>query len=87
MQANKHTSMHAYMQSILSEKATYSFAFRYPPEILDKLEDIIHFARTNNRTKLTKNSLAVAALSYLLWEFETKGENSTLYQILIRKAK
>jgi hypothetical protein len=88
MLASKHASMHAYMQAsmhaVLSERATYTFAFRYPPELLEKLADVQHEIRKRHKKKLSKNAIAVAALVFLLTDFEIYGEESVLYQMLAR---
>ena len=86
-QASLQTSMQAYMQTTISEKATYAFTFRYPPELLDKLEDVLHGIKKQHRRKLTKNVVAVAALAFILSDFETYGEESMLYQLLIQENK
>jgi hypothetical protein len=84
MHANIQTSMHANMQPYLSAKATNSFAFRYPPDLLEKLADMVHQIRKQHHRKLTKNAIAVAALTFLLTDFEIYGEESVLYQLLIK---
>ena len=84
MHTNIQTSMHANMQPYLSAKATNSFAFRYPPDLLEKLADVLHQIRKQHHRKLTKNAIAVAALTFLLTDFEIYGEESVLYQLLIK---
>jgi hypothetical protein len=84
MHATIQTSMHANMQPYLSAKATNSFAFRYPPDLLEKLADMLHQIRKQHHRKLTKNAIAVAALTFLLTDFEIYGEESMLYQLLIK---
>ena len=84
MHATIQTSMHANMQPYLSAKATNSFAFRYPPDLLEKLSDMVHQIRKQHHRKLTKNAIAVAALTFLLTDFEIYGEESVLYQLLIK---
>ena len=85
MHATIQTSMHANMQPYLSAKATNSFAFRYPPDLLEKLADVLHQIRKQHHRKLTKNAIAVAALTFLLTDFEIYGEESMLYQLLIKQ--
>lgn len=85
--ARKHVSMQAYMRAIIEDKATNSFTFRYPPEVLHKLEEIIHQVWGKHKIKLTKNSMAVTGLAYLLWDFEENGRESILYKLLVKKAK
>jgi hypothetical protein len=54
---------------------------------LDKLEDVLHGIKKQHRRKLTKNVVAVAALAFILSDFETYGEESMLYQLLIQENK
>ena len=92
MHARKHANMHATiqasmlanMQPYLSEKATNTFAFRYPPDLLEKMADVLYQIRKQHHRKLTKNAIAVAALTFLLTDFEIYGEESVLYQLLIK---
>ena len=85
--ARKHVSMQAYMRAIIEDKATNSFTFRYPPEVLNKLEEIIHQVWGKHKVKLTKNSMAVTGLAYLLWDFEENGKVSILYKLLVKRSK
>lgn len=84
-QASIQASMHARMQPYLSEKATDTYAFRYPPALLEHLADALHVIRKQHRRKLTKNAIAVAALAFLLTDFDLYGEESVLYQLLIQQ--
>ena len=88
-QANKQTSlqpsMQANMQSLLNEKATKPATFRFPLDLLEKLEDTVHVVRKDYRKKLTRKEMAVAALLFLLTDFETYGRESILYLLLIKE--
>jgi hypothetical protein len=84
-QKSLQTSLQESMQSLLSEKATKPATFRYPLDLLEKLEDVLHVARKEYRRKLTKNEIAVAALLFLLLDFEAYGQESVLYQLLIKQ--
>lgn len=79
LQANMQTSM----QAFLRERASYTVAFRYPPELVEKLEDTLHLIKKQHKAKLTKNSVAVAAMVFLLTDYELNGAKSMLYQLLI----
>ncbi len=81
--ANKHVNLHDQTLALLAEKATYGFTFRYPPELFDLLEDILHTIRKRHKVKLTKNAIAVAAIVFLLSDYDAFGEESVLYQLLI----
>ena len=88
MHASKHVNMHTYMHAFLDQKATYSYAFRYPPELLEeKLEEALLRVKRKHKVKLPKNAIAVAAMAFLLWDFEANGKNSVLYKMLVKKPK
>ena len=73
-------SMHAYLNEKVDDIAT----FRYPVDLLEKLEDVIHQVRKEHQRKVTKQAVAVAALAFLLTDFETFGEESMLYRLLVK---
>ena len=83
-QTSKHESMQAIMHAYLNEKVDDIATFRYPVELLEKLEDIIHQVRKDHHRKVTKQAVAVAALAFLLTDFETFGEESMLYRLLVK---
>ena len=73
------------MLALLQEKATYGFTFRYPPDLMDLLEDVLHTLKKRHKVKVTKNAVAVAAFVFLLSDYETYGEESVLFQMLIKR--
>ena len=83
LQTRKHASMQANVQAYLNEKVDDAATFRYPVDLLEKLEDVIHQIRKQHHRKVTKQAVAVAALAFLLTDFEEYGEESVLYQLLI----
>ncbi len=95
MQTNKHATaqvsnqanVQKRMRAFLHIKASDGFSFRYPPELLELLDDTLYHIRKTHKVKVTKNSVAVAALTYLLSEFEADGENSILYHWIIAAKK
>ncbi len=85
--ADMHAHMHAYMQSVLAQRATWAFSFRYPPELLEKLETMLDQIKEKYKTKLAKNTVAVTAMAFLLKDFETNGEESILYKELVKTTR
>ncbi len=81
--ASKHVDLHDQMLALLAEKATNGYTFRYPPQLLEMLEDLLPAIRKRHQVKLTKNAIAVAAIVFLLSDYETFSEESVLYQLLI----
>ncbi|MCB9423174.1 MAG: hypothetical protein H6667_25475 [Ardenticatenaceae bacterium] len=79
----KPVDLHDQMLALLAEKATNGYTFRYPPQLLEMLEDLLPAVRKRHQVKLTKNAIAVAAIVFLLSDYETFGEESVLYQLLI----
>ena len=85
--ADMHARMHAYMHSVLNQRATWSYSFRYPPELLEKLEEVLDQIKERYKTKLPKNQAGVAALAFLLRDFEINGEDSLLYKLLVKRTR
>lgn len=95
MHANKHVAkqiskrtslqvtMHTYIQQYLNEKATQGFTFRYPPQLLEELEDVIYEIRKKHHQKLPKNMIAVLALAFVMKDYVENGEDSILYRALL----
>lgn len=83
MQASLFASLLAQIRTIGQVKATNAATFRFPPELLEQLEEIEYGLRKTYKIKTTKNALVVAALALLLLEYEEKGTESALYQCLI----
>ena len=81
----KHARMRAYVQTVLNERAPYSYTFRYPPSLLEKLESTLDYIQRRFRRKLHKNAIPVLALAYLLWDFEANDTDSLLYKELVLK--
>ena len=77
--------MHAYVQSALNERAPYSYTFRYPPSVLERLDATLDHIQRRFRRKLHKNTLPVLALAFLLWDYEANDTESILYQELVLK--
>ncbi len=75
-------SLFALMKTIGQMKATNAATFRFPPELLERLEEVEYNLRKEHKIRATKNALVVAALAYLLAEHEQQGRASILYQYL-----
>lgn len=81
--ASKQTSLLAAVRAIGDLKATNAATFRFPPDLLDKLEEVEYRLRKNHKIKVTKNALIVGSLAFLLLEYEEKDIESVLYQYLL----
>ena len=82
-QASVHVTMRAYLDKILSERATHGFTFRYPPELLDQLEDLLYAVKKKHKTKLPKNAVAVMSLAYILKDYLENGDESVFHRVFI----
>ncbi len=82
---NLSTSKHVYINKYLSEKAYRTASWRVPQEVVDKFEEMYHLAKYKYRSDVKRYELIVAALALFLWDFETNGEESDLYKLLIKK--
>jgi hypothetical protein len=84
---NMFTSKQVYITKYLSEKAYRTASWRVPQEIVDKFEEMYYLAKSKYRSDVKRYELIVAALALFLWDFETNGEESDLYKLLIAKEK
>jgi hypothetical protein len=82
---NMFTSKQVYINKYLSEKAYRTASWRVPQEIVDKFEEMYYLAKSKYRSDVKRYELIVAALALFLWDFETNGEESDLYKLLIEK--
>lgn len=81
-QASKQASLLAKLQELRHLKASNAATFRFPLEILEKLEEIEFHIRKTYKIKVTKNTIVVAALALLLFEFDDHQLDSSLYKYL-----
>lgn len=77
-----HASVHAYLQTILKQRAADSYTFRYPTELLKKLDALHYTLYVELGAKLPKNTIAVLGLAYVLLDLEEKKEDSDFYKLL-----
>ncbi len=71
------------LESYLKEKAVQLGGFRYPPSLIELIDDTLYHVKKDHKVKLTKNSIAVLGIANLLKEYEKKGTSSLLYKLLI----
>ena len=69
----------------LEMKAAVHTTFRYPQDLLDKLDEAQYQVWRRYKKKITKNAILVAALAYFLGHFEAKGKESELHKELIEE--
>jgi hypothetical protein len=81
--ASKQANLLAKMKEMGRLKATNAATFRFPPDLLEKLEEIEYQLRKEHKIKATKNIIVVGALAMLLYEFEDKATESNLYRYLM----
>lgn len=80
--ASKQASLLAKLQELRHLKASNAATFRFPLEILEKLEEIEFHIRKTYKIKVTKNTIVVTALALLLFEFDDHQLDSSLYKYL-----
>lgn len=81
--ASKQASLLAKISEIGHLKATNAATFRFPAELLDKLEEVEYRFRQEHKLKTTKNAIVVGSLAFLLVEYEEKKTQSILYRYLM----
>lgn len=77
------TSLLSEITAVLDQKATTPCTFRFPNELIDRLDEVHFQLRKHSKSKqrLAKNDVIIAALIYVLLDFEKEGEQSLLSQL------
>jgi len=83
MPESQHAGSLIKVEQYLRLKGTDKTTFRYPKALIDLLADAQYEAKKRYGKKLTSNALAVAAMAWFLLDFEQRGKNSALYQVLL----
>jgi hypothetical protein len=66
-------------------RATISATFRYTDSELTRLTDALYDVTKRHRVKLTKQDVARLGLNAVLWDHETRRNQSLLTQLALRK--
>ncbi len=69
----------------VSERATVTNAFRYTEQELSWLTDALYEVTKRHNVKLTKQDVARLGLIAVLWDYRTRGDDSLLGEMAIRK--
>ena len=62
-------------------------SFRYPQDLMDAMAEAQYQILKRYKVKLTKNAILVAALAFVLWDYEQKGEESLLCTHLVKSRR
>ena len=81
--ASKKARLQDAVKFYLALKNTKNTNFRYPVELVERLEDVEYQMRKHSGKRVKKTDLAISAIAYLIWDYEQRGEGSELYRILI----
>ncbi len=87
LKESKKESFVSFIQPYLDLKASNTVSFRYPDDLLEKLEEAQYTIKKRYSLKVTKNSILVAALAHVIWDFEQFGKESFLYKQLIDRRR
>jgi hypothetical protein len=73
-----------FLKPFLGMRSAGMVSFRYPQDLMDAMAEAQYQIRKRYKVKLTKNAILVAALAYMLWDFEQNGEESLLYTHMVK---
>ena len=76
-------NMMRFIYSFLDEKAGGTTSFRYPERLLKILKKLKNLVYDKYDKDVTKTSVVVAALAYVIWDFQQNGKRSLLYKMLV----
>jgi hypothetical protein len=71
----------------VAARATVTNAFRYTDRELSLLTDALYQLGKRHGTKLTKQDVARLGLNAVLWDHETRGDDSLLTQLALRRKR
>lgn len=71
-----------FIRTYLEPKPVTHTTFRYPVELLERLDELQYRVKRAYKTKVTKTSVLVTALAYIIWDFEQNGRDSVLYKAM-----
>ena len=69
-------------QKLLAKQHLTSYTFRFRPEELERLDRLVAELNRSRTTKLSKNDLVRLALSWLLSDYEERGRESLLMEVI-----
>lgn len=87
LQESKEEMLLDFIRPYLALKAAHTVSFRYPAELLERLEEMQYKMKKQYGMKVTKNAILVAALAHIIWDFEQHGEASFLCRQLRDRRK
>jgi GTP cyclohydrolase FolE2 len=72
-----------FLKPFLEMRSAGMVSFRYPQDLMDVMAEAQYQIMKRHKRKLTKNAILVAALAFVLWDYERRSEESILYTHLI----
>lgn len=72
-------------QKLRSKQHLSSYTFRFRPEELEQLDQLVAELNRTRATKLSKNDLARLAVSWLLADYEERGQESLIAEVVSRE--
>ncbi len=82
--SSKNARMQDFIGTLLALKNTKNTNFRYPPELLEKIDDLEYEVKKRTGKKLKTTDILVCAVGYLIWDYEQHGADSILERNLVQ---
>ncbi|MBZ0320115.1 MAG: hypothetical protein K8L91_27125 [Anaerolineae bacterium] len=82
--SSKNARMQDFIGTLLALKNTKNTNFRYPPELLEKIDDLEYEVKKRTGKKLKTTDILVCAVGYLIWDYEQHGADSILERNLVK---
>jgi hypothetical protein len=83
--SSKNARMQDFVAAFLAMKNTKNTNFRYPPELLEKIEDLEYEVKKRTGKKLKTTDILVCAVGYLIWDYEQHGADSIVERLLVEQ--
>src|SRR6185503_15442303 len=72
-------------QKLRTKQHLSSYTFRFRPEELEQLDQLVAELNQSRTSKLSKNDLARLAVSWLLADYEERGQASLIAEVTIQE--
>jgi hypothetical protein len=81
----QHDSIHEYIQTFLETRSTNKTTLRYPPTLMEELDEVIYQIKKTYKQTLSKNEVFVLGLAYVMCDFKRNASRSLVFKELIKE--
>jgi hypothetical protein len=75
-----------FVSSFLDMKNAQLTGFRYPLSLIQQLEKLEYDLKIKSGKRVSKTTIVVTAVAYVLWDYKSNGEKSLLASVIKKNA-